>query len=319
MINSKIIAEGAYLPSRIVSNSELAETVETSDEWIIERTGIKSRHIASDRELTSDLAVLALQDAFKHYSIDPDSLDGIIIATTTSDQVFPSTAAVVQGKLGLATGCFCFDVSAVCAGFVYALSIADSMVKSGAAKRIAVVGAETMSRILDWNDRSTCILFGDGAGAIILEATKENIGILGSNLLSDGRARGILKVDGGVSSGSMDAKVMMNGREVFRNAVEKIASSSAILLETLGLSVEDLAWFLPHQANQRILDAVADRLSLPKEKLISTVERHANTSAASIALAYSESVRSGKIKQKDLVMFSALGAGLAWGSLLLKV
>ncbi len=319
MIRSKIIADGAYLPSRVVSNAELMETVETSDEWIIERTGIKFRHIAAEDELTSDLAVEAVQNAFQQYDLSPDSLDGIIIATTTPDQIFPSTAAIVHGKLALSARCFCFDISAVCAGFVYALAIADSMIKSGMAKRIAVIGAETMSRVLDWRDRSTCILFGDGAGVMILEATEEDAGILGCNLFGDGASRDILKVDGGVSSGSMDAKILMNGREVFRNAVEKMASSSADLLKSLGLSTGDLTWVLPHQANQRILDAVADRLHLPKERLISTVERHANTSAASIALTYSESVRSGKINSGDLIMLSALGAGLAWGSLLLRV
>lgn len=319
MTRSKIIAEGSYLPERVVTNTDLMATIETSDEWIVDRTGIKSRHVAAENELTSDLAVAALSDALKRYDIPSDSLDAIIVATTTPDQIFPSTASIVHGKMGLKDTCFSFDIAAVCSGFIYALSIADSMIKSGAAKRIAVIGAETMSRVLDWKDRATCVLFGDGAGVMILETSENDTGILGYNLFSDGSCRDILKVDGGVSVGQMDAKILMNGREVFRSAVEKMSSSSASLLASLGVTVDELSWVLPHQANQRILDAVATRLKLPKEKLISTVATHANTSAASIALAYSESIRNGKIKSGDLIMLSALGAGLTWGSLLLRV
>lgn len=319
MTKSKIIAEGSYLPKKVVTNTDLMATIETSDEWIVERTGIKSRHVAAENELTSDLAVAALNDALKRYDIDASSLDAIIVATTTPDQIFPSTASIVHGKMELQDTCFSFDIAAVCSGFIYALSIADSMIKSGSAKRIAVIGAETMSRVLDWKDRATCVLFGDGAGVMILEASENDTGILGYNLFSDGSCRDILKVDGGVSAGQMDAKILMNGREVFRNAVEKMASSSASLLALQGLSIDDVSWVVPHQANQRILDAVATRLKLPQEKLISTVATHANTSAASIALAYSQSVRTGKIKSGDLIMLSALGAGLTWGSLLLRV
>jgi 3-oxoacyl-[acyl-carrier-protein] synthase-3 len=318
-MNSKIIAEGAYLPSKIVSNSDLAQTLDTSDEWIIERTGIKSRHIAAYDEMTSDLAVAALLDALNRYQIDKESIDALIVATTTPDQIFPSTAAIVHGKMGLKQGCFSFDLAAVCSGFIYAMSIADSLIKSGSAKRVAVIGAEVMSRILDWNDRSTCILFGDGAGTIILEATQEkDVGILGYNLFSDGACKDILKVQGGVSAGQMDAKVFMNGREVFKNAVDKMAKASAKLLSSLDISIDDVNWAIPHQANQRILDAVAQKLKLPKEKMISTVATHANTSAASIALAYSHAVRSRLVKDGDIIIMAALGSGLTWGSLVYK-
>ena len=321
MINSKtkIIAEGFYLPEKIITNEELCKSIDSNHEWILSRTGIISRHIAADLEFTSDLAANAMHDLFQNYAIDPSSIDGIIIATTTPDQIFPSTASIIQNKLGLKNLGFCFDISAVCAGFVYALAIADSLIKSGAAKRIAVIGAETMSRIIDWHDRSTCILFGDGAAAMLLETCDDDSGIIGYNLFSDGNMREILEVKGGISCGKADAKIFMNGKEVFKNAVEKMASSCNELLHKFKIDKNDISWVLPHQANQRILTSIASKLDISFSKVISTISTHANTSAASIPLAYSKFYRNKSILKSDLILLTALGAGLSWGSMLIKI
>ena len=313
-IKSKIIAEGFYLPEKIVTNHDLALKIDTSHEWIFSRTGISCRHIAADGELTSDLATKAVEDMAATYNIDLNTIDGIMVATTTGDLVFPATSAIVQNKLGLSNSSFCFDISAVCSGFVYALSVADSLIKSGAARRIVVVGAEVMSKIVDWGDRNTCILFGDGAGCVLLESSTGTSGILGYNLFSNGKCNDILKVDG-----KPNGKITMNGREVFKNAVEKMSSSSQSLLSKLRYDTSEISWLIPHQANSRIMSAVATKLELPAGKLVSCIANHANTSAASIPLAYSQYVRDNKISKGQLVLFSALGAGLTWGSLLLKV
>lgn len=313
---SKIIAVGGYLPSNCVSNEELSKTVDTSDEWIVERTGIKFRHIAEDGEYTSDLASKALLDALSKFQVNTDELDGIIVATTTPDVIFPSTACLVQKKIGMRHG-FAFDISAVCSGFIYAVSIANAMIKSGAAKRIAVIGSETMSRILDWGDRSTCVLFGDGAGAVILEAS-EREGIIDVSIASDGNFENILNVPGGVSMGNMDASIFMNGRDVYRHAVEKFVSVSKEQLEQNNFAVQDLNWYIPHQANKRIIDAVGMRMGIDLDKVVVTVDMHANTSAATIPLALNEIYKSGKLKGGDLIQMPALGAGLTWGSLLMR-
>lgn len=316
-IYSKIIGSGSYLPEKVVLNTDMEKIVDTSDEWISERTGIKRRHIAADNEYTSDMALKALQNALKSADLEANDLDGIIVATTTPDQIFPSTATILQGKLGANNSSFSMDVNGVCAGFVYALSIANSMILSGSAKRIAVIGAETMSRIVDWKDRATCVLFGDGAGAFILEVSNTP-GILSSNIASDGGSKDILCVEGGPSRGNMDAKIVMNGREVFKQAIEKMASSSAKALKDAYLSIDDVDWLIPHQANQRILNAVATRVGAPMEKLISTISEHANTSAASIPLAFDKACRAGDIKDGNVVLLSAFGAGTTWGSIVLR-
>ncbi len=311
VIYSKLIATGSYLPEKLITNLELDPNLETSDEWITSRTGIKQRYIAANNQVTSDLAM----EAIRNTGIDPKTLDGIIVATTTPDLIFPSTAINVQNKLGIHTG-FAFDINAVCAGFVYALAVADGMIKNRTAKRIAVVGAETMSRVLDWKDRATCVLFGDGAGAFILEASTKQ-GIVDCSLEADSSKADILKVCGGISSGNLDAKIEMNGKEVFKTAVDSMSSSLKNILEKNGIS--DVDWVLPHQANQRILSAVATRLNFPEEKVISTVGIHANTSAASIPLAFDHYSKAGKIKSGQTLAISGIGAGMTWGSVILKV
>lgn len=309
MSYSRLIAYGSYLPSECRSNADIAKTLDTSDEWITKRTGIKIRHIAVD-EKTSDLASKALINAMNAFSVDPESLDGIIVATTTPDITFPSVAAFVHGKVLNTSSAFSFDINAVCCGFIYALIMADSLIKSGAAKRIAVIGAETMSSILDWTDRSTCVLFGDGAGAFILEKS-ETPGILAHNFHSNGKYVDLLKAE--QSNG-----VHMDGREVFKQAVEKMVESSLDTLNKAGMTVDDVDWLLPHQANQRILVAVADKLGISEEKLVSTISKHANTSAASIPLAFTEYAKSNRIKAGDTILMPAVGGGLTWGSVLIK-
>ena len=312
MIHSKLIASGSYLPEKLIKNIDLDPSLETSDEWITTRTGIKQRYIAADDQVTSDLAAQAIRNT----GIDPSTIDGIIVATTTPDVIFPSTAINVQNKLGIHKG-FAFDINAVCAGFVYALAVADGMIKNKTAKRIAVVGAETMSRVLDWKDRATCVLFGDGAGAFILEASPEQ-GIIDSSLDAASDKSDILRVCGGISAGNMNAKVEMNGKEVFKTAVDSMSSSLKNLLEKNNINMDDLDWILPHQANQRILSAVATRLGAEEEKVISTVGIHANTSAASIPLAYDHYKILGKVKSGQLIALSGIGAGMTWGSVLLR-
>ena len=320
MISSKIIGVGSYLPEKILTNADLEQTLETSDEWIQTRTGIKRRHIATEDQKTSDLATLAIINALKNANINSCDLDALILATTTPDLVFPATAVRVQNNIKMNNG-FAFDIQAVCSGFLYALQLGDSLIKSNKAKRIAIIGAETMSRILDWTDRSTCVLFGDGAGAVILEKADSNDyqGIIDIELFSDGSLQNILTVNGGISSGNLHKKIEMNGREVFRYAVTKMPESIKSIVNKNHLSLENLDWVLLHQANERILKAVMDKLDINIEKSVSTVPHHANTSAASIPLALDHYMSSGKIKTGDLIALAAVGGGLTWGSALLRI
>ncbi len=318
MTNSRIIATGSYLPKKILTNSELERLVSTTDEWITERTGIKTRHIADDGELTSDLAAKAVLDLSRNYNLKIDEVEMIILATTTPDLTFPSTATIVQSKIG-AKNAFAFDVQAVCSGFVYALATADAFIKSKQVKNALVICAETLSRIVDWTDRNTCVLFGDGAGAVLLQATEEeNRGIIASDLHSDGDLCNILKTSGGISFNQKAGFIEMAGKEVFRHAVDKMSKSVLSCLEKAGLSINDVNLLIPHQANTRILDAVATRLNLPQEKVIITVRDHANTSAASIPLAMDYANKLGRIKDHDVVVLEALGGGLTWGSVILR-
>lgn len=317
MQTSRIIATGAYLPSKILSNNDLAKLVDTSDEWIYSRTGIKQRHIASNEEVTSDLAALALSNALTKSGIKKETLDAIIVATTTPDVIFPATAVYTQHKAGIKQG-FAFDINAVCSGFVYAYITADALVRSGQAKRVAVIGADIMTRIIDWNDRKTCVLFGDGAGAVIIEASDQSTGVMASEIFSDGSLAGILNVAGGVAAGNLDAKLYMEGREVYKHAVEKMTSTITSLIQKANLQVTDLDWLVPHQANIRILDAVAQRVGMDKEKMVATVDQHANTSAATIPLALDNLNESGKLLRGNKLAFVAAGAGLTWGGLILK-
>ncbi len=319
MISSAIVGVGSYLPQKIVSNNDLERLVDTTDEWIFSRTGIKQRHIVAEDEVTSDLGLKALKNALEHAKLDQNDLDGIIVATATPDLLFPSTAVSVQRKIGMTHG-FAFDISAVCSGFIYALSVADAMIKSQNLKRIAVVGAEMLSKVVDWKDRSTCVLFGDGAGAVILEATQEKTrGILGVEIHSDGNLIDILKVNGGLSNGNFEAKIEMNGREVFKNAVEKMSACVESLLKKYDFGAGDVDWVLPHQANIRIMQTVAQKLNISEDKVMSTIDKHANTSAASIPLALDAYVKGNKVKQNDLVVMTAVGAGLTWGSALIRI
>ena len=322
IIRSVVAGCGSYLPAYVLTNEELAKRVDTSDEWIIERTGIKRRHIAAGGELTSDLAFAAAKAALEQGGIDPQEIDFIVLATTTPDNTFPATATTVQAMLGLTHGA-AFDVQAVCSGFVYALSIADNFIKAGQAKTVLVIGAETFSRLLDWTDRTTCVLFGDGAGAVVLRAAKgegtiADRGVLTAHLHSDGRYKDKLYVDGGPSSTGSVGHVRMEGREVFRHAVTNIAQSISEALEATGLSVDDIDWFVPHQANKRILDATARKIGLAPEKIVMTVEDQGNTSAASVPLALAVAVADGRIHRGDLVLMEAMGGGFTWGSVLVR-
>jgi 3-oxoacyl-[acyl-carrier-protein] synthase-3 len=323
---SRILGCGSYLPERVLSNDELAAQIETSDDWIVTRTGIQRRHIAAEGEFTSDLAAQAARRALAHAGIGADAVDLIVVATSTPDDTFPATATQVQAKLGLTTGA-AFDVQAVCSGFVFALAVADNFIRAGQAETALVIGAETYSRILDWDDRGTCVLFGDGAGAVVVSRTKELAGpagdgqppaILSTHLHSDGRHRDILYVDGGPSRTGTVGKLRMSGREVFRHAVSCLAQVAEEALAANGLAIADVDWLIPHQANKRILEGVAKKLSVPKERVISTVEIHANTSAASIPLALDLAVRDGRIASGDLILFEAIGGGLTWGAALVR-
>ena len=318
-IRSRIISTGSYLPEKIMSNSDLEKIVETSDEWIFQRSGIKNRHIAADEQSTSDLAVNAARNALDSAGLQPDDIDGIIVATTTPDQTFPSVAVMVQEKLGVPVG-IAFDVQAVCTGFVYALSVADNFIKAGQLKRVLVIGAEKMSSILDWTDRTTCVLFGDGAGAVILEAQENSdAGILSTHLYADGRMKDILYTDGGVSTTKNSGHIVMHGREVFKHAVTLMADAVVKALEENNLEGSAIDWLVPHQANIRIIEATARKLSLPMERVVVTVANHGNTSAASIPLALDHAVRNGQVKEGQLVLFEALGGGLTWGSALARM
>jgi 3-oxoacyl-[acyl-carrier-protein] synthase-3 len=319
---SVVLGCGSYLPDRNLTNAELARTVQTSDEWIVQRTGIRERHIAATGELTSDLALKAARAALDDAKITADTIDLIVLATSTPDQTFPASAVTVQAGLGITTGA-AFDLQAVCSGFVYAMAIADGLLKSGSHKRALVIGAETFSRILDWTDRATCVLFGDGAGAVVLEAqqqpgTRADRGILTSHLRSDGRYKSKLYVDGGPSSTRTVGHLRMEGRSVFKHAVANITDVIEAAFKATGYTAADLDWFVPHQANKRIIDDSAQKLSIAPEKVVITVDRHGNTSAASVPLALDVARKDGRIKSGDLIMLEAMGGGFTWGSVLLR-
>jgi 3-oxoacyl-[acyl-carrier-protein] synthase-3 len=325
MMKSVFTGCGAYLPQRKVSNEELAKTVDTTDEWIIARTGISNRHIAADGEMTSDLAYAAAVDALASAGLAASELDLIVLATATPDQTFPATATRVQARLGVA-GIPAFDVQAVCSGFIYALAVADNFIKAGQARNVLVIGAETFSRILDWEDRTTCVLFGDGAGAVVLRAEDvtgadgdaEARGIMSTHLHADGRHHDKLYVDGGPSSTGTAGFLRMQGKEVFRHAVANMASVVVEALEANDLQADDIDWLVPHQANRRIIDHTAKRLKMPAEKVVLTVSEHGNTSAASVPLALNEAVSDGRIKQNDVILMEAMGGGFTWGAVLAR-
>jgi 3-oxoacyl-[acyl-carrier-protein] synthase-3 len=312
-----VLGVGSALPQRKVTNEELAQRVDTSDEWIVERTGIRSRYVAADGETTASLATEAARQALAHAGVEAADVGLIVLATATPDQTFPSSATKVQAALGI-KDCIAFDVHAVCTGFLYALSVADSMLRSGSAKKALVIGAETFSRLLDWEDRTTCVLFGDGAGALVLGAEETESGILATRLHADGRHNDLLFVDGGPSTTGTVGKLRMKGREVFRHAVVNLADVLNEVLEAAGLTPAQVDWVVPHQANARILDATARKLGLPSEKVVVTVDRHANTSAASVPLAFDTAVKDGRIQRGDIVVLEAMGGGFTWGAAALR-
>jgi 3-oxoacyl-[acyl-carrier-protein] synthase-3 len=322
VIRSVILGCGGYLPANILTNHDLAKMVDTSDSWILERTGIKVRHIARDGETTSDLAFEAAKRALQDSRVHANEIDIVIVATTTPDETFPATATRVQARLDMLGGA-AFDIQAVCSGFLYGLSIADNFIRGGQAKTVLVIGAETMSRILDWNDRGTCVLFGDGAGAVVVQAaegqgTIADRGILNTKLFSDGRLHDLLYTDGGVSTTGTAGHLRMQGREVFKHAVSNIASAIEASTREAGVAIADIDWFVPHQANQRILDGTARRLNIRPERVISTIAEHGNTSAASVPLALAAAVGDGRIKRGDLVLMEAMGGGFTWAAALLR-
>ncbi|HET9512096.1 MAG TPA: beta-ketoacyl-ACP synthase III [Sphingomonas sp.] len=317
-IRSVILGTGSALPARRVSNAELAQQVDTTDEWIVERTGIRFRHLAGPDETTSTLATDAAKAAIAASGLVAQDIDLIVLATATPDQTFPATATKVQAALGI-DDCVAFDVAAVCSGFLYAVQVADSMIRAGAHRRALVIGAETFSRILDWEDRTTCVLFGDGAGAMVLAAEEDSDrGILATKLHADGRHNELLYVDGGPSTTGTVGKLRMKGREVFRHAVVNLATVMGESLAAAGLSAEDVDWVVPHQANARILDATARKLGLAPKKVVVTVDQHANTSAASVPLALDTAVRDGRIKRGDLIVLEAMGGGFTWGAAVIR-
>ena len=320
-VRSVVRGVGHYLPSRVVENTEFEATLDTNDAWIRARSGIERRHLATDGDTTSSMATAAAKAALADAGLNANDIDAIVLATSTADLTFPSAATMVQAQLGMTSG-FAFDVQAVCAGFVYALSNANAMIISGQAKRVLVIGAETFSKIMDWTDRSTCVLFGDGAGALILEAqtgggTTEDRGILSTDLNSDGRYRDLLFVDGGISTGS-SGYLRMQGNQVFRHAVEKLAGTANTAIERAGINSEDIDWVVPHQANIRIIQGTAKKMNIPMDRVIVTVQDHGNTSAASIPLALSVGRDRGQIKSGDLIVTEAIGGGLAWGAVVLR-
>jgi 3-oxoacyl-[acyl-carrier-protein] synthase-3 len=321
-LRSQIVGCGAYLPERIVTNDELARRLETSDTWIRDRTGIRQRHIAGPHETAAFMATAAARAALDHAEAAPAEVDAIILATSTPDQAFPATALRVQAALGVTNG-FGFDLAAACAGFIYALATADSLIRSGAARGVLVIGSEVYSRILNWNDRGTCVLFGDGAGAVFLRAGEGrgsiDRGILSSHMHAQGTLGDILYVDGAVGQPDKPSHLVMKGQEVFRHAVLRLAEAVDEALAANGLSRGDVDWLVPHQANLRIIEAMGKRLGLPSERVVVTVDRHANTSAASVPLALAEAVKDGRIRRGDLVLMEALGGGLAWGSALVRM
>jgi 3-oxoacyl-[acyl-carrier-protein] synthase-3 len=322
MLRARVIATGAYLPARVVTNDELAETVDTSDAWIVERTGIRQRHIAAEGELTSDLATAAARTALERAGLGPERVDLLVVATSTPDHTFPACATAVQRKLGLVRAA-AFDLQAVCSGFVYALAVANNFLILNQARTALVIGSETFSRLLDWQDRRTCVLFGDGAGAVLLRAergtgTPFDRGVLATHLGSDGRHYEDLYVDGGPSSTGTTGHLRMNGREVFRHAIHELTAASRHVLAALGLGVDDVDWLVPHQANIRILDGVARRLEIPPERVLVTVDRHANTSAASIPLALAEADGDGRLRADQLLVMNAMGGGFTWGAAVVR-
>lgn len=321
-LRAVITGVGHDLPERIVPNSEFERTLDTSDEWIRSRSGIERRHFAADDQLTSDLAITAARNALRDAGREATEIDAVVLATSTPDQTFPSTATKVQAALGMTSG-FAFDVQAVCAGFVYALANANALILSGQARKVLVIGAETFSRIMDWNDRSTCVLFGDGAGALVLEAaegtgTPEDRGILATDLHSDGRFNKLLYVDGGVSSTRTTGVLRMEGREIFKHAVQKLAQTAEDALAKAGVTSAEVDWVVPHQANLRIIRATAQKMGIPMERVVLTVQDHGNTSAASIPLAMSVGKARGQIRKGDLIVAEAIGGGLAWGAVVLR-
>ena len=321
-LRSVVLGCGSYLPSRILTNDELARQVETSDEWIVQRTGIRQRHIAAKGELTSDLAIAAAKAALASAHVDPQSIDLIVVGTSTPDNTFPASAVSVQAGLGITRGA-AFDLQAVCSGFVYSLATVDALLRTGAYNRALVIGSETFSRILDWKDRTTCVLFGDGAGAVVLEAqqqagTREDRGILTAHLRSDGRHKSKLYVDGGPSSTQTVGLLRMEGRAVFKHAVAMITDVIEDAFRATGYTAADIDWFVPHQANKRIIDDSAHKLGIAPEKVVITVDQHGNTSAASIPLALNVAVKDGRIKKGDLVLLEAMGGGFTWGSVLVR-
>ncbi len=321
MIRSVLTGTGSALPRRLVTNADLAERVDTSDEWIVERTGIRQRYLAEPDETTSSLATEAARRALEAAGVDASEIGVIVLATATPDHTFPATATQVQHALGCKGG-VAFDVAAVCSGFLYALATADSLLRTGMATKALVIGAETFSRILDWEDRTTCVLFGDGAGAVVLEAqdvAEDGPGILASKLHADGEHKELLYVDGGPSTTGTVGKLRMRGREVFRHAVVNLAEVLRETIEAAGIAVDQVDWVVPHQANARILDATARKLGLAEEKVVVTVDRHANTSAASVPLALDVAVRDGRVKKGDLVLFEAMGGGFTWGAALARM
>jgi 3-oxoacyl-[acyl-carrier-protein] synthase-3 len=322
MLRSVVLGCGSYLPSRILGNAELSRMVDTSDEWITQRTGIRARHIAAEGETTSDMALAAARAALAAAGVDAQSIDLIVLATSTPDNTFPASAVSVQAGLGITHGA-AFDLQAVCSGFVFGLATVDGLIKTGAYKRALVIGSETFSRILDWKDRTTCVLFGDGAGAVVVEAqmqpgTREDRGILAAKLRSDGRHKSKLYVDGGPSLTQTVGHLRMEGRAVFKHAVAMVSDVIEDAFEATGYTAEDVDWFVPHQANKRIIDDTAKKLGLAPEKVVLTVDRHGNTSAASIPLALSVAVADGRIKRGDLVMLEAMGGGFTWGAVLVR-
>jgi len=322
VLRTVVRGTGSYLPARVVTNAELSELVDTSDEWIVQRSGIRERHIAADGEFTSDLATNAANAALENAGVDAGEIDMIVLATATPDNTFPATAVTIQERLGIEHG-FAYDVHAVCSGFVYALTTVDAMLRAGQARKALVVGAETFSRILDWEDRTTCVLFGDGAGAMVVEAVEtdgdaSDRGVLSSRLRSDGRHKDKLYVDGGPSTTQTAGHLRMQGREVFRHAVGMVSDVIDGALEDAGVDAGEIDWFVPHQANKRIIDATARKFGWPEEKVVVTVDKHGNTSAASIPLALDVAHRDGRIREGHLVMLEAMGGGLTWGASLLR-
>jgi 3-oxoacyl-[acyl-carrier-protein] synthase III len=321
-LRSVAVGTGHYLPARVVENAEFEAKIDTTDEWIRTRSGIERRHFAAEGETTSGMAIAAARQAIEAAGLTPADIDAVVVATSTPDLTFPSVATMVQAGLGMPGG-FAFDVQAVCAGFVYALANADALIRAGQARRVAVIGAETFSRILDWTDRSTCVLFGDGAGALVLEAQEgaggpEDRGILATDLHSDGRFRDLLYVDGGVSTSGSAGVLRMEGREVFRHAVEKLAETAETCLARAGVTADDIDWIVPHQANLRIITRTAQKMGVDMDRVVVTVQDHGNTSAASIPLALSVAVADGRIRRGDLIVAEAIGGGLAWGSVVLR-